>query len=146
MTPQSAFHGAEQGVVKKGAALHNHMFAQFCHIFDAQHLVQRIAHNRIAKPCRDVGNLQAVFLGLRDARIHKDRAARAKVCRMRGVQGNIYKFLHAQAKAFGKALKKSPAACGTGLVEAHVADNAVIHLEALHVLAADVYDIADLRH
>ena len=65
---------------------------------------------------------------------------------MRGVQGNIHKFLHAQAKAPGKALKKSPAASGTGLVEAHVADNAVIHLEAFHVLAAYVYDIADLRH
>ena len=67
MAAKGALHGAEQGIVKKSAALNHHMLAQLCRILDAQHLVERIAHHRITQASGNVGNGQTVFLRLSNA-------------------------------------------------------------------------------
>ena len=53
----------------------------------------------------------------------------------------LHEFFHAHAEAGGEGLQKGTASRGAGLVEAHVCHGSLVHLHALHVLAADVDDI-----
>ena len=65
---------------------------------------------------------------------------------MLGVKGRLNKFVHIHAKPYGEAFKKSSAAGRTGFIKAHVGYDAVFSLEALHVLPANINDVADFRH
>jgi len=146
MMPQGTLHGAEQGIIEERSALHHHMLSQFVHIFYAQDFVQSITHHGIAQARGNIGGLHALFLRLSDLGIHEHRAARSQISRMFGIKGGPHKCVHVHAEADGKAFKKSSAAGGTGFVEAHTGNDAVFCLEALHVLPADVNDIADFRN
>ena len=52
--PDVRFKGAQDAVVQKGPALHDDVFAEFVGVADAKDLVERVSHDRVAKPRRNV--------------------------------------------------------------------------------------------
>ena len=82
---------------------------------------------------------------LLDAGVHEDGTAAAQIHRAFGKQAQPGKLLHLIAQRLGKGLQEAAAAGGTGLVQEDIADRAVLDLETLHVLSADVDDKIHIR-
>ena len=73
--------GPQHRVVEEGAALDDHLVAEFAGVAHLHHLVERVSHHRVAQPGRDVADRGALFLGLLDRGVHEDGAAAAEVDR-----------------------------------------------------------------
>ena len=134
-------HDAQEGVVQKGSARYKHVRAKILWRAQAQDLVEGIAHNGVAKSCRNVRDTCPFLLGLLDLGVHEHCAAGTKVHGVFGKERCLHKGRHGHPEACGKGLQECAAAGGAGLVEAHVRNCPVLHGKALHVLAANVYDI-----
>jgi len=65
---------------------------------------------------------------------------------MLAANGRLGKLLHAHAHGVREVGDERAAARGAGLVEHDVLDDPILHLQALHVLAADVEDEVDVGH
>src|SRR5699024_7722040 len=72
--------------------------------------------------------------------------AAAQVHRAVGKKAQGRELLHIIPQCLGEGLQEGPAAGGAGFVQKDVADGAVLDLEALHVLAADVDDEVHVGH
>ena len=134
---------AQRGIGHKGAALDDHLAADFLGVAQLNDLEQGILDDGIGQAGRDVAHRGAFLLRLLDARIHKDRAAAAQVDGGLGMDGGIGKRAHVHVHRHGETLDKAAAARRAGLVEHDVLDDAVLDAQALHVLAADVQDKLD---
>ena len=64
---------------------------------------------------------------------------------LRARQTQLGEILNLVAQRAGKRLQERAAAGGAGLVEEDVVDDAVVNLEALDILPADVDDEIDVR-
>ena len=134
---------AQRGIGHKGAALDDHLAADLLGVAQLNDLEQGILDDGIGQAGRDVAHRGAFLLRLLDARVHKDRAAAAQVDGGLGMDGGIGKRTHVHVHRHGKTLDKAAAARRAGLVEHDVLDNAVLHAQALHVLAANVQNELD---
>lgn len=104
------------------------------------HFIERIFDHTDGQTRRDILQAGAVFLCLLDRAVHKHRAAAAQIDRTICKQAQGSKLLDVIAQCLGKGLQKAAAAGGTSLVQKDIADGAILDLEALHILAADVDD------
>ena len=134
---------AQRGIGHKGAALDDHLAADLLGIAQLNDLEQGILDDGIRQAGRDVAHRGAFLLRLLDARVHKDRAAAAQVDGGLGMDGGIGKRAHVHVHGHGEALDKAATARRAGLVEHDVLNHAVLHAQALHVLAADVQNKLD---
>ena len=112
---------------------------------DAKHLVERVSHDRAAKPRGNVFDRRAVALRLAHLRIHEDRAAGAKVAGVLGVESGFHEIRERQMELLREGLQERAAPGRACFVELHACNEAVLHFEALDVLAANVDDVAHLR-
>ena len=138
--------GAQHRFVVEGAALDHDVAAQFLRAGGADDLVQGVLDDGNGEAGADVLDGGAVLLGLLHRGVHEDGAAAAQVNGTVGEQTQGGKLLHVVAQGLGEGLQEAAAARGTGFVEEDVADGAVLDLEALHVLAADVDDEVHVGH
>ena len=136
---------AQRGIGHKGTALDDHLAADLLGIAQLNDLEQGVLDDGVGQAGRDVAHRGAFLLRLLDARVHKDRAAAAQVDGGLGVDGCVGKRAHVHVHGHGEALDKATAARRAGLVEHDVLDHAVLHAQALHVLAANVQDELDTR-
>ena len=132
--------GTQHGIVQEGAALHDDLFTHVMRVADLDDLEQGILDDGDGKARGDVAHGGAFLLRLLNAAVHEHRAAAAQVngifCRIGGF-GELADF---QVQAGSEALDEGAAARRTSLVEHDAVDNAILHAQALHVLAADVQD------
>lgn len=63
---------------------------------------------------------------------------------MLGLAGEVRKFTDAVVEALGKSLEKGPAAGGTGFIQLHAVQYAVIDKDGFHVLTANIEDEGNL--
>ena len=140
------FKGAEHGFIIEGTALHHDLAAQLFRAGSADHLVQRVLDHADGQACGDILNAGTVLLCLLDRAVHEHGAAAAQVHRAVREQPQRSELLDIIAQCLCKGLQKAAAARGTGFVQEDVADRAILDLEALHVLSADVDDEIHVRH
>ena len=140
------FKGTEHGFIIKGTALYHDLAAQLFRAGSADHLVQRVLDHADGQACGDILDAGTVLLRLLDRAVHEHSAAAAQVHRAVCEQTQRGKLLDVIAQCLRKGLQKAAAAGGAGLVQEDVADGAVLDLEALHVLPADVNDEVHVRH
>ena len=138
---EHVFHDLEKGVVEEGAALHEHMFSEIFRGTQTEHFVKGVADDRVAEAGRYVVDTAPFLLRLLHLRIHEHGTAGAEISGMLREKRGLHEFFHAHAEAGGEGLQKGAASRGAGLVEAHVSHGSLVHLHALHVLAADIDDI-----
>ncbi len=144
--PEQVFHDPEQGVIEKGSALHQNPLAKFGRIPQAKHLVQGVARHGIAQAGGDIPDIGPFLLRLLDLGVHEHRAARSEIRRTFGEEGQSHEAIHVQPETSGKGFKKGPAARRAGFIQRHAGDDAVVGLEAFHVLPADINDVGAVRH
>ena len=134
---------AQHGVVQERATLHDDLLADLLGVADLDNLEQGVLHDRVGQAGGDVAHRGAFLLGLLHARVHEDRAAAAQVHGVFSREGGGGEVLHRHAHGVGKSADERAAARRAGLVEHDVLDDAVLHAQALHVLAAHVEDELD---
>ena len=134
---------AQRGIGHKGAALNDHLAADLLGVAQLNDLEQGVLDDGIGQAGRDVAHRGAFLLRLLDARVHKDRAAAAQVDRGLGMDGGVGERAHVHVHRDGEALDKATATRRAGLVEHDVLDDALLHAQALHVLAANVQNELD---
>ena len=83
---------------------------------------------------------------LLNAGIHEYGAARAEIDGALGEDAELRELAYFIAEGVGEGLQKASAARGARLVKEDVVDSAVVDLEALYVLSADVDDELDVGH
>ena len=135
--------GPQHGIVQESAALDDDPVAEFADIAQLHHLVERVAHHRIAEPGRDIRDRGALLLGLFDRRIHENRAAAAQIDRCIRCHAGPGELADIGAHRLGEGLQEGTAARRTGLIDRDRIDHAVADLQILHVLAADVDHAGD---
>ena len=108
-------------------------------------LKQGILDDGIGEACGDIRHLRAFLLRLLDVGIHEDGAPGAQIRRVLGEQCDLCEILHAVIQGFCEGFDEGTAAGGAGLVQHNAVDGAVLDLDALHVLAADVQDAVHIR-
>ena len=136
--------GAQGGVGHEGAALDHAVLADLVKVAQLDDLEQGVLDDGVGEAGGHVTDGRTLLLGLLDAGVHEDGAAGAKVHRGGGVHGRLSELLDAHVHGDGKALDEGATAGGAGLVEHDVLDDAVLDLQALHVLAADIQDELDV--
>ena len=134
---------AQRGIGHKGAALDDHLAADLLGVSQLNDLEQGILDDGIGQAGGDVAHRGAFLLRLLNARVHKDRAAAAQVDRGLGMDGGVGERAHVHVHRDGEALDKATATRRAGLVEHDVLDDALLHAQALHVLAANVQNELD---
>ena len=132
--------GAQRRIGHEGAALDHAVLADLVEVTQLDDLEQGVLDDGVGEACGHVTDGRALLLGLLDAGVHEDGAAGAQVDGARGVHGRLGELLDAHVHGHGEGLDEGAAAGGAGLVEHDVLDDAVLDLQALHVLAADVQD------
>ena len=137
--------GTQHRVVQEGAALHEDVLAQLVRRFGADDLVDRVFHDGGGEPRGDVLHGRALLLRLFDGAVHEHRAAAAQLNGMFREQPELGKFVDLHAHRPGEGLDEGTAARGARLVEHDRVDRAVLDLETLDVLPADVDDEIGLR-
>ena len=109
-------------------------------VADLDDLEQGVLDDGDGKARGDVAHGGAFLLRLLNAAVHEHRAAAAQVDGVfRGI-GGFGELADFQVQAGSEALDEGAAARRTSLVEHDAVDNAILHAQALHVLAADVQD------
>ena len=141
---EDVLKGTQDGIVVERPALYDDVVAERRDVLDLHDLEQCVLDDRECDARRDVGDLCPLLLRLFDLRVHKDRAARAKVDGCLCIHRLARKLRSGHVQPLGKVLDERAAARRTRLVERDVADAAVLHEEALHILSADVKDKGDL--
>ena len=140
-----ALECAQHGLVEERAALHDDVRAQLARVGELDDLVERVFDDGVGKPGRDIGHTRALLLRLLDIGVHKHRAARAEVHGGLGKERLVRELLRRHAEGVGKVFKERAAAGRAGLVQKHRVHRAVLELDALHVLPADIEHAVDLR-
>ena len=141
---QELFHGAHHSVIVECAALHHNMIAQGSYILELHDLEQRVFDDGKRNACRDVPHLGALFLRLLHLGIHEHRAARAKVYGSLGREGLAGELRRRHVKPLRKVLDKGSAARRACLIECDIANRAILHEEAFHILPANIQHKRDL--
>ena len=96
--------GAQHRIVVKGAALHNHFFADSSCISQFDNFKEGVFNHRIRKPCRNVADGGSFFLCLFNAAIHKDRTAAAEIDRFGGEESSCGKIFNRHTERAGKVI------------------------------------------
>ena len=135
--------GAQGSVAHEGAALDHAVGANLVKVAQLDDLEERVLDYGVREARGHVANGRALLLRLLDAGIHEDGAAAAQVDRGLCGHGDLREVLDAHVHGLGEALDERAAARRARLVEHDALDDAVAHLEALHVLAADVENELD---
>ena len=134
---------AQRGIGHKGAALNDHLAADLLGVAQLNDFEQGILDDGIGQAGRDVAHRGAFLLRLLDARVHKDCAATSQIDRSLGMDSGVGERANVHVHRHGEALDKATATRRAGLVEHDVLDDAVLHAQALHVLAANVQNELD---
>ena len=121
------------------------MRAKLTRVGELDDLVECVFDDGVGKPGRDIGHTRALLLRLLDIGVHKHRAARAEVHGSLGKERLVRELLRRHAEGVGKVFKERAAAGRAGLVQKHRVHRAVLELDALHVLPADIEHAVDLR-
>ena len=137
--------GAQGGVGHEGAALDHAVLPDLVEVAQLDDLEQGVLDDGVREARGHVADGRPLLLGLLDAGVHEDGAAAAQVDRALGARGRLRELLDGHVHGHREALDEAAAARGARLVEHDVLDDAVLDLEALHVLAADVEDELDAR-
>ena len=135
--------GAQRGVGHEGAALDYAVLSDLVEVAQLDYLKEGVLDDGVRKAGGHVADGRALLLGLLDAGVHKDGAAAAQIHGRRGAHGRLGELLDAHVHGHGEGLDEGAAARRARLVEHDVLDDAVLDLQALHVLAADVQDELD---
>ena len=139
------FEGSQHRVVEEGAALHDDLLAELGGVLELDHLVERVADDRVRQPGGDVADVGALLLRLLHRRVHEHRAAAAEVDRGGRLGGGAGEARHVRAHRLGEGLQERAATGRAGLVHGDGVDHAVPHPQVLHVLPADVDHRGDPR-
>ena len=146
VTTGEQLEGAQRGIAHEGAALDHHVLANLVEVAELDDLEQGVLDDGVGQAGSDVAHGRAFLLCLLDAGVHEDGAAAAQVHGVLGSHGLDREVLDAHAHGHREALEEAAAARGAGLVEHDVLDDALLDLQALHVLTADVQDELDVGH
>ena len=136
---------AQHGLVEECAALYDDVRAELARVGELDDLIKSVLDDGVGKASGDIGDACALLLRLFDVGVHKHRAARAEVDRGLGKECFVREFLRCHAEGVGKVFEERAAAGRAGLVQKHRVDRAVLELDALHVLSADIEHAVDLR-
>ena len=139
------FEGAQRRVTHKGAALDHDVLADLVVVTQLDDFEECVLNDGVGEACGDIADRSAFLLRLLDARVHKDRAAAAEVHRVLAFECGLREFLDRHAHGICEVRDKGTAAGGAGLVQRDVLNDAVVDLQALHVLATDIEDKVDIR-
>ena len=137
------FKRAQNGVVQKGAALHEDVVAEFVRRFGADNFINGVFDDGRGKPRGDIFHARAFLLRLLDGAVHEHRAAAAELHGMFGKKPQLGKLFNFHAHRFGERLNERAAARRTRFVEHDGIDDAVFNFETFDVLPADVDDKID---
>ena len=138
--------GAQRRIGHEGAALDDDVLADLVVVAQLDDLEQRVLDHGVREAGGDVADGRALLLRLLDAGVHEHGAAAAEVDGMLAADGRLGELLHGHAHGVGEVGDERPTARRAGLVEHDVLDDAVLDLEALHVLPADVEDEVHVGH
>ena len=133
--------GHERGVVAHAALEHDAL----AHRLGAHHLVQVVAHHRLAQSRRHLGLRGAGGKGRVDGRLHEHRAALAQVNRGLSREGKRAVLRQGDGETRRLLLDEGAGACSADLVHLEVHNAAVAHAHVLGVLAAYLEDGLHLR-
>ena len=136
---------AQHGLVEECAALYDDVRAELARVGELDDLIKSVLDDGVGKAGGDIGDACALLLRLFDVGVHKHRAARAEVHGGLGKERFVRELLRCHAKRVGEILEERAAAGRAGLVQKHRVDRAVLELDALHVLSADIEHAVDLR-
>ena len=138
------FKGAQHGVVQEGAALHDDVLAELFGRPRADDFIDRVLDDGGREPRRNILDGRALLLRLLDRAVHEHRAARTELNGVPRKQPEAGEFFDLHPHRLCERLDEGAAARGARLVEHDGVDDAVLHLEALDVLPADVDDEVDV--
>ena len=130
--------GAQHRFVEEGAALDDDFIAHFREVAHFYDLEQRVLDDGIREAGGYVAHARALFLRLFDAAVHEYGAARTEVDGGGGFQSLFRELFGGHAQRCGEGFDEAAAAGRARFVEQHVGYHAVLDLDALHVLPADV--------
>ena len=139
-----ALERAQHGLVEEGAALYDDVRAELARVGELDDLIKSVLDDGVGKAGGDIGDACALLLRLFDVGVHKHRAARAEVHGGLGKERFVREFLRRHAEGVGEVFEERAAAGRAGLVQKHRVDRAVLELDALHVLSADIEHAVDL--
>ena len=112
---------------------------------DLDYLVECVLNDGVGESGRDVCDGCALLLCLLDVGVHEYGTTRSKVGRILCKECGLCEINHAVIQGLCKCLDERATARGAGLVQLHAVDGAVLDLDALHVLTADVEDAVYIR-
>ena len=115
-------------------------------MFYLEYFVEAVVDDRIRKTGRNVANRGTFAQHLLHLGIHKHRAARSQIAGQFTQAGPTGKVGHAVVHALGKGLDKRAAARRTGFVDFNAIDDALLHKDGFHILAADVENETHIGH
>ena len=136
---------AQHGLVEERAALYDDVRAELARVGELDDLIKSVLDDGVGKTGGDIGDACALLLRLLDVGVHKHRAARAEVDGGLGKKRLVCEFLRRHAEGVGEIFKERAAAGRAGFIQKHRVDRAVLELDALHVLPADIEHTVDLR-
>ena len=142
---RDALKRAQHGLVEECAALYDDVRAELARVGELDDLIKSVLDDGVGKAGGDIGDACALLLRLLDVGVHKYGAARAEVHGGLGKECFVREFLRCHAKRVGEILEERAAAGRAGLVQKHRVDRAVLELDTLHVLSADIEHAVDLR-
>ena len=145
LAPSLQFECAQHRVVEEGAALDHRELAEFVRVLELDDLVERVAHHGVRQAGGNVGHVRTLLLRLLDRGIHEHRAARSEVDRRRRFCCGLRERVDVRIHAGREGLKEGSAPRGARLVDRNRINHAVLDLQVLHVLTADVDDGRDAR-
>lgn len=139
-TSESCSKARSTASFKKVPALHDDLRAHIVRVANLDDLEQGVLDNGNRQTRGYVAHGGALLLGLLHAAVHEHGAAASQVDGALGAHGRLRELGHVELEPRGEALDEAAAARAARLVEHDVVDHAVLHAQALHVLAADIED------
>ena len=131
-------------VVAHGSTLHHDVPSQLRNVLQFQYLVETVLHDRIGQTGSDVVYRRPFAEHLLHLGVHEHGTPRTQVARTGGTAGRRSEVVRRIAQSIGKRLDERAAPRRTGFVDFDAVDDAVVHKDGLHVLAANVEDEGDI--
>ena len=131
---------AQHGIIEERAALNDDLRAHIVRVADFDNLEQRILDNRDGQARGDVAHRSAFLLRLLHAGVHEHGAAASQVNGVFRMDCRLGEFGNVQVQARREALDEAAATRRARFVQHDMVDHAILHAQALHVLAADIED------
>ena len=134
------FNGPHHSIIPHGSSLHENMLPQHGNIFQLQHLIQAVFHDRISQPRCNIFDGSTLAQHLLHLGVHKHRATGAQITRMLSLASQTGEIGRTITQIFGKSLDERPTTRRTSLIDFNAINNPIGDKDGLHVLSANIKD------